>query len=997
MADALLISKVVPRESMLFRSLRKRGIEKLQGTTTSTWSDHNVHDPGITILEGLCYVITEIANQLNFSFEDLIATAKGIADANINYPSAATNLPCKAVTITDFRKIILDLPEIRNAFFEITNESKIPVYYNPLLQTLTYDHSPDVLPLMWGGLYAIQLEMEDDDLNSNSLPLTLVVPVGPGNKNIDIIISFKFWDEVTEEWFRTMNITSIVLEDTIVQLEEEQYEDYYSEWTITFSDGSVVTDFPVWVKLVIPLAPADPIIPNLLIALQTALSSTVAGSPFILYKANLMAVQVIVRKATDVFMKNRNLGEDLSLFNAMRLQEIAMDAVVEILPTADPIEVYAQIIFTIESFFLPRPAFKSLQDLIAKKDSKVEDIFLGPMLDSGFLTEEDLNILARKNVIYVSDLVHLILDIKDTSTVRDISLSTFFNNFQAIINERNCIKIQKGYKPRLSITRTDLTLTRNGIPVTIDQTLVDVRLAVLRANASAGAGPGAKDLEIPFGDLPDMGRYRSVQYELPAIYGTGSSGISLSASSERIAQLKQLQGYLFLFDQILANTFSQLANVGDLFAVHQEQKKSYYHQTLYHLPGAEDLIGHLDVSGIWQDFISVSENEYTKLLDAAGEPGDTFFERRNAMLDYLLARTAENRQDYAAIQWSLPGEFAKDIILREKENFLEKYPGLSEARAQAYNYKLLTGVSTPDVWDSSNVGGYAKMVAEKLGFITNRERTLLHPLSENFDFFNVIIPPVRRKYKMKDNGGNDLMVSQNHFANDIEATEVIKVFLEVGRYKENYEIFQLPTGKFSFKLVISTVDMIYNGPTTLNAIQDAINIIQTIIDILGYKYSLEGIHVVEHILLRPRIKGATEPDSDKLFTALKVEDSKLSDPYSHVVTVVVPTGLQRDFSVPNAVAVPSITGYRWRDPEYLLFAQQTILREAPAHLLVCIFLLDIDTDPAEALVPGRPSLQNFERKWKAWREAVADPVATIAVKRTTQRQLITVLENIYAA
>src|SRR4029077_4359913 len=104
-----------------------------------------------------------------------------------------------------------------------------------------------------------------------------------------------------------------------------------------FSDGSTVTDFPVWIKLVKPLLPGDPIIPNMLVVLESVLSSTAAGSPFVKYKTNLVAVQAIVDKAYAVFSKNRNLGEDISLFIAMRLQEIAMNALVEISPVADPV------------------------------------------------------------------------------------------------------------------------------------------------------------------------------------------------------------------------------------------------------------------------------------------------------------------------------------------------------------------------------------------------------------------------------------------------------------------------------------------------------------------------------------------------------------------------------------------------------------------------------------------------------------------------------------
>lgn len=994
MAKTILpISNVVPRESLLFRSLREKGIEELQKKAAQTWNDHNVHDPGITLLEALCYVITEPANQLNFSIEDLIATTQGIADRNTNYPSAATNLPCKAVTITDFRKIIFDLPEIRNAYFDITNESKIAVFFDSSLKNLTYDAGPDTSPLLWGGLYSIQLEMEDDDLNANSLATTLVVPFGMGTKNVDIIISFKYWDEVSAPWFAANNITAITLEDTIVALDNTQYEDYYSEWTINFSDGSVVTDFPVWVKLVIPLAPFDPIIPNLLIALQAALSSILPGSPFVKFKTNLLAVQVIVNKAHSVFNANRNLGEDLSFFTAMRLQEIAMDAYVEILPTADPVEIFAEIIFAIETFFSPRPSFQSLEKLLSKKDFKVEDVFLGPLLDSGFLLEKNLSTLTKGNTIYVSDLVHLILDVKDTVTVRDISLSTYFNNFQAIIDERNCLKIKKGFKPKLSIPRTQLVLTRKGIPVAVDQALVNARLAILRANAAAGAGPGAKDLDIPFGELPGTGYYRSVQYELPVIYGTGSAGIPLSSPPERLAQLKQLQGYLFLFDQILANTFSQLENVGDLFAVRQQQSKTYYQQTLYNVPGAEDLIGHLSGPDTWENFISAPRNDYTKLLDEAGEPGDTFFQRRNTMLDYLLARTAENRQDYAAILSYSPGNFVKEIILHDKEKFLEKYPELSKARAQAYNYKLTSGGGIPDVWNTENTGGYVKMVCAKLGFISAMERTLFHPLSENFDFFD---PPGARKYKLKDNGGNELVVSQNTFLDDVAATEAIKVFLQIGRYRENYEITQ-SGGIFSFKLTSGLVDLKYSGLAILANKAAAENVIQSIITIIGEKYSLEGIHVVEHILLRPRLLGATPATSDKLFELLKAEDTTLNDPYSHVVTVALPSGKEHDFSVVIPLVVPSVAGYRLRDPEYLLFLQQTILREAPAHLLVNIFFLDIDTDPFEALFDDRPSLQNFERKLKTWREAVANAAATDAAKIDAQRKLVTVIEKIYGS
>jgi hypothetical protein len=66
-----------PHAAMDFADLRAEAVELLGKLAGSQWTDHNVHDPGITILEQLCYAITDLAYRTDFPIADLIATGGG--------------------------------------------------------------------------------------------------------------------------------------------------------------------------------------------------------------------------------------------------------------------------------------------------------------------------------------------------------------------------------------------------------------------------------------------------------------------------------------------------------------------------------------------------------------------------------------------------------------------------------------------------------------------------------------------------------------------------------------------------------------------------------------------------------------------------------------------------------------------------------------------------------------------------------------------------------
>ena len=63
---ASTISKFAPSDiSMDYEQLRVEGIQHLEDLATFIWTDFNVHDPGITILEVLCYAITDLGYRAN--------------------------------------------------------------------------------------------------------------------------------------------------------------------------------------------------------------------------------------------------------------------------------------------------------------------------------------------------------------------------------------------------------------------------------------------------------------------------------------------------------------------------------------------------------------------------------------------------------------------------------------------------------------------------------------------------------------------------------------------------------------------------------------------------------------------------------------------------------------------------------------------------------------------------------------------------------------------
>ncbi|HIJ94640.1 MAG TPA: diguanylate cyclase [Desulfuromonadales bacterium] len=149
------------RETALdIAQLKAIGLGHIQRLSRKIWSDYNVHDPGITILELLCYALTDLAYRASFPIEDLLASATGNAAAmQKQFFSARRILPNRPLTMADYRKLLIDVPGVKNAWLRPVSER---YYADTALGELRRNNpgGPEIREITLSGLYAVTLEYD---------------------------------------------------------------------------------------------------------------------------------------------------------------------------------------------------------------------------------------------------------------------------------------------------------------------------------------------------------------------------------------------------------------------------------------------------------------------------------------------------------------------------------------------------------------------------------------------------------------------------------------------------------------------------------------------------------------------------------------------------------------------------------------------------------------------------------------------------------------------
>jgi hypothetical protein len=127
-----------PQVSMQFSTLLQDGMTACQRLGGDLWTDYNEHDPGVTILEQLCYAITDLGSRIAYPVADILAERPHLAlPGNTTLFTGDAILSCAPITAADYRKFVYD----RCKSAELTNFKNIwlqhagPGRYDALIET----------------------------------------------------------------------------------------------------------------------------------------------------------------------------------------------------------------------------------------------------------------------------------------------------------------------------------------------------------------------------------------------------------------------------------------------------------------------------------------------------------------------------------------------------------------------------------------------------------------------------------------------------------------------------------------------------------------------------------------------------------------------------------------------------------------------------------------------------------------------------------------------
>ncbi|MFZ3087614.1 MAG: hypothetical protein WA123_06070 [Methylotenera sp.] len=930
-----------------FYKLRSEGIGFIEQMSSQLWTDYNTHDPGITILEALCYALTDLAYRTNYDIKDLLANQADSADTPYSkqaFYTAKEILTNNALTLDDYRRLLIDLDGVRNAWVFCKPCACDFNYYawcdkggsaedgQPALQ-LSYQPplDPTITPkkVEPKGLYEVFLELESDselgDLNDRKIEYRYHDVSNPDLNVFSIelrfpepeLMQFAQWQKLLA--IDTESISAITLKLGAIKNfdlytdagyptdnERDEYLQkfwnnvWYASFTITLTTGTVNIQ-SVAVRFL-----GGNTIRNQITAKQIKdfLIDTSANGLISRYRRKLVKTRLAIDEAKTSLQNYRNLEEDYCRICIVGVEDVAVCADIAVAPDADIERVQAKIWFEIEQYFNPPVPFYSLQELL-DAGVAVEEIFNGPQLNNGFIKRDDLVNAGLKKQLRVSDIVNRLMDIPGVVAVNNLLLSKYDAegnqvkgaadpDLDGIFNANKAsaewlLMISNNHQPRFYRSMSRFLFYKNTLPFLprkdeVYDTYIQIKGEAERPRLKFSV----MDLLAPIGEYRDLETYSPVQYSFPLTYGIGLDGLPSHVSEARRAQAKQLKAYLMVFEQLLGNAFAQVAHAANLFSLDPDEKRTYFERQF-----SETVIHGYD---------EITQGVDLPTLQGLCESSSEYHDRRNRFLNHLLARFGEQFSEYALLLNNTMGRsVAQDKLIDDKISFLNAYPKISHDRARAFNYKLSVGIS--DATATDNISGIKQRISLLLGYP-----------SLSFDWVEVkhITGKYRVTYHLKDRHGKVWLegklkfnVANAQMAINLAYQTLMRRMIQPDAYKTTKT-----NGVYTLKLKDAANHKIGHSSVNYKTIDEVLTLAK---ELWGWSSNQRAI-VVEHLLLRPKFIG------DALYPACNEGACGTcgdEDPYSFKLTFVMP-GWTEPYNV---------------NLDLRGFADRTIRQETPAHLL----------------------------------------------------------------
>lgn len=830
-----------------YSKLRKEGILEIEKLAGDVWTNYNTHDPGITLLEALCYAITDLAYRTGFEMRDLLAqnTLNSNVWKNIFY-TAREILPCNPVTINDYRKLVLDVDGVRNAWITISKDCEVPMYinyneigktlYNPpidktgkIINACECDGKikfpyPDAIKPKVRGLVLLDEIPETSSDNFKIIELNGLYKIVIEYE--EEIIEKKNEDEVRKQVLKVLHSHRNVCEDYL-SVTGAEYKDFFLQASVSLAEN----------------ADAEMILAEMCYRIQNYFTPV----------NKFYSLDEITRKGitTDEIFEGSALKhgfiideelEKTDMFRDMRLSDI-------INFISDIVEINSL------------RKFKIIDDPDEDKSKETYN----DCSNEDYFDEWIENLKKEKLVgrLSIDDLMKFFHPSEEDLYTPVSDIHFYKPSGEVFINTDRFLKLLNDLKGK------DKYMKMDGF---------------------------TNNFTVPIGENMNLNDFYPVQYELPFNYRVGESGLPMHDGKKRLVQSLQLKGYLAVFEQLFLDYLYQLSNMNEIFSYNDikfkgksdHQKEQSECDKLNNVPEQNNrFIEPYPNQIIYKDdqneiretiagykWLYYDTEKYIAELQNIIQPEQEFESHRNLMLDHLLARFNEEINEYTSLmKYIYPDDYLIRII-KNKTDLLADYPAISNNRAHAYNYKLEEEAIDYEnkIWDEDkilmNTSGLEKRIARLIGLADYKRKDLAPDnlfVEKNEDKQD----PNYNKIKivLYDDSRKQRVLLESDFMEAKCTDEIMHCFIGSGCSGNNFRKYpeqRAPHHRFhSHKRQDELSFVLLDDKGKELAFSPAYNNLQLRDDALKQAKcylektcQTEGFHIIEHILLRP--KGDTQ-------------------------------------------------------------------------------------------------------------------------------------------
>lgn len=584
-------------------------------------------------------------------------------------------------------------------------------------------------------------------------------------------------------------------------------------------------------------------------------------------------VQQLIQKVKSKLVKHRNIGDNYENFTVLKPRAVYLKAEVLIAKSVSPEPLLARIYEALEKAMNPAVDFYTEAEML-DKGFAIEDIYAGPLLKKGILPDSELR--KRVTVLDPFALIKAISGLEGIVSIKQLLLS-----FDGVNYQTGALKFDDGYFPYMKMDdlHPEISLYLDNYKLYIR------RMDVLKKEQKTkrqliGAGVQKKQIPVLTGEYKSLQDYVSIQTLFPAIYGISEEGSSAGLPTADIAKSRQLKAYLMLFEQLLANSLSQLSEISELFStdISAAYATTYHFQPLYRVPDAKYIIkaftDEYDVSGQtdWDNFKHDPDNGFIRKMREFIETDEQYKDRKKRAFDHMLARfnIAVHKQPVFLYEFYYDRENHNkrtDLEIKWKAAILNNLPAFTTNRVKADNYETIKE-------DEGLENGFGRKMSLLLHIKSGKRRRLGRIVEKYKNHVSVASPAADDNQVRKEailtwrNEELDIVLDLEEFdieegdhselSSNITFKRQTELLFQSAIVLKNYRIIPYPhtdseTTAILFKHGKDTKwSMVSKHPdeyTALTALKKTIHLFKEI------SMESEGFYMLEHLLLKPSFES----------------------------------------------------------------------------------------------------------------------------------------------